>query len=60
MTINSYFMSLIRDISKIKDTLYVIPSPKLDIEDPSPKTKEKLRKNKSETDFIKYQIPWIL
>ena len=60
MSINSFFMSLVRDISKIKETLYVIPSPKLDIEVPSPKTKEKLRKNKSETDFIKLQIPWIL
>ena len=60
MPINSYFMSLIRDIGKIKETLHVSTSPKLDIEEPSPETKEKIRKNKSETDFIKYQIPWIL
>ena len=26
----------------------------------SPKTKETLRKNKSEEDFIKIQLPWIL
>jgi len=26
----------------------------------SPKTKERIRKNKSEENFIKLQVPWIL
>jgi len=57
---NSYFMSLVRDLSKMKEKLYEATPAKIDSEILSPTTKEKIRKNKSETDFVKLQMPWIL
>ena len=57
---NSYFMSLVRDLSKMKEKLYEETPPKIESVILSPTTKEKIRKNKSETDFVKLQMPWIL
>ena len=57
---NSYFMSLVRDLSKMKEKLYEATPPKIESVILSPTTKEKIRKNKSETDFVKLQMPWIL
>ena len=59
---NSYFLSLITDINKVKLQSVLI---KQDLkkgleEEKSPKTKESMRKNKSIDDFMKHQIPWIL
>ena len=31
-----------------------------EVSEPSPKTKENMRKVKSEEDFMKVQVPWIL
>jgi len=64
MTFGLFFMSLFKDVEKIQETL---KSPKkfkspilVPVVEPSPRTKERLRKVQSEEDFMKVQVPWIL
>jgi hypothetical protein len=59
MSFGVYFMSLFKDVEKVKINKQPIHTtqPVVDI---SPRTKEKMRKVKSEEDFMKVQVPWIL
>jgi len=60
MTFGLYFMSLFKAVSEVKSPKK-FNSPELKmVVDPSPRTKELLRKVKSEEDFMKVQVPWIL
>jgi hypothetical protein len=60
---NSYFLSLITDFNKVQlQSALIKQELKKDLEEEkqSPKTKERLRKNKSIEDFMKHQVPWII
>ena len=54
----SYFITLLREIEKVK--IVPVKSPHIPSVELSPRTKEKMRKVKSEEDFMKVQVPWIL
>ena len=58
---NSYFISLIKDLNKMKTQYPIINTDiKENIKEKeilSPKTKEIIRKNQSIEDFMKHQIP---
>ena len=60
MTFGLFFMSIFKDSVKEQQTPKKFKSPKLTPVDPSPRTKEQLRKVQSEEDFMKVQVPWIL
>ena len=55
---NSYFITLLKDIHKNISKPSLIP--KDNNNSLSPTTKERMRRNKSNDDFMKYQVPWIL
>jgi len=59
---NTYFISLFKDIKERKfETNTDYNSPKIvKKEELTPKTRTKMRKIKSEEDFVKLQVPWIL
>ena len=60
---NTYFITLFKDfqknISQDKSVLDIHKSP-IKKEELIPKTRSKMRKIKSEEDFVKLQVPWIL
>ena len=60
MTFGLYFMSLFKSVSEGKTPKGFNPPKLTPVVDPSPRTKENMRKVKSEEDFMKVQVPWIL
>ena len=60
---NTYFITLFKDLQKniIQDKgVREIHKPPVKKEELTPGTREKMRKIKSEEDFVKLQVPWIL
>jgi hypothetical protein len=59
---NTYFISLFKDIQECKfKTNIDYNSPKIvNKEELTPKTRTIMKKIKSEEDFVKLQVPWIL
>jgi len=53
-------MSLFKSVSEGKTPKGFNPPKLTPVVDPSPRTKENMRKVKSEEDFMKVQVPWIL
>ena len=62
MTVSLYFMSLFKgsEETELSSDLPKHKTLKSETVDPSPRTKERMRKVKSEEDFMKVQVPWIL
>ena len=59
---NTYFITLFKDLQKniIQDKgVQEIHKPP-NKEESTPGTRAKMRKIKSEEDFVKFQVPWIL
>lgn len=59
---NTYFISLFKDIKegKFETNMDCNPPKIVNKEELTPKTRTKMRKIKSEEDFVKFQVPWIL
>lgn len=59
MGIEFFGLTLFKPKPNLQMDKVITKSPKLEALH-SPKTKELLRKNKSEENFVKFQVPWIL
>jgi len=56
----SYFFTILKQSEKAPQPKKVILPTIQPLPEPSPRTKERMRKVKSEEDFMKVQVPWIL
>ena len=60
---NTYFITLFKDLQKniIQDKgVREIHKPPVKKEELTPGTRAKMKKIKSEEDFVKFQVPWII